>query len=269
MTPPEKLLVTIVTYNELENLPDLVRRIQEIVPHADLLVVDDNSPDGTGRWAAQQAATDERIRCLHRPRKMGIGSAALNALSYAVDGQYTLVISLDADGSHDPRFIPLMLEQMRSEQPKRPDLVIGSRYVPGGRTIGWPLYRRWMSRGVNTFARVMLGLPVRDCSGAYRCIRVAALERLELASLRSQGYSVFEEILWRSRRLERDSKRSPSSSPIARTEPPRSTRARVSPRCGCCSGSGCTTGWEYPGTEVLAQGHREGRRLVASGRGGP
>jgi dolichol-phosphate mannosyltransferase len=197
MSPPQKLLVTMATYNELENLPDLVRKVFEVVPYAELLVVDDNSPDGTGQWVAEQVAVDARILCLHRPRKLGLGSATVDALKHAVKYQYTVVITLDADGSHDPREIPRMLERIRDESLSQPDIVIGSRYLPGGGTVGWPCYRRWMSRGINSFARLMLGLPVRDCSGAFRCIRVAMLQQVDLGSIRSHGYACLEEILWR------------------------------------------------------------------------
>jgi dolichol-phosphate mannosyltransferase len=197
MSPPQKLLVTMATYNELENLPDLVRKVFEVVPYAELLVVDDNSPDGTGQWVAEQVAVDARILCLHRPRKLGLGSATVDALKHAVKYHYTVVITLDADGSHDPREIPRMLERIRDESLSQPDIVIGSRYVPGGGTVGWPCYRRWMSRGINSFARLMLGLPVRDCSGAFRCIRVAMLQQVDLGSIRSHGYACLEEILWR------------------------------------------------------------------------
>ncbi len=197
MTDCERILVTIATFNEMENLPDLVGAVQGVLPEADLLIVDDNSPDGTGRWAAERAQGDHRIRCLHRPRKMGLGSATVAGLRYAVENAYTYVVALDADGSHDPKYIPRMLSKMRSVQGPPLDIVIGSRYVPGGGTSGWPLYRRWMSRAVNGFARLMLGLPVRDCSGAFRCTRVAVLDRVDLESFRSQGYSLFEELLWR------------------------------------------------------------------------
>jgi dolichol-phosphate mannosyltransferase len=197
MTPPPKLLVTMATYNERENLPELIRQVLVVVPFAELLVVDDNSPDGTGRWLAEQAAVDARIQCLHRPRKLGVGSATVDALKHAVRHRYAFVVALDADGSHDPLEIPRMLERIRGDQATPPDVVIGSRYVPGGGTVGWPFYRRYMSRGINTFARLMLGLPVQDCSGAFRCIRVAMLQRVDLSSIHSRGYACMEEILWR------------------------------------------------------------------------
>lgn len=201
MTRPPKLLVTLATYNERENLPDVLRRVLEVVPECEVLVVDDNSPDGTGQWAADQAARDARVVCLHRPRKLGLGSATIDALQHAVTHRFTFVVVLDADGSHDPREIRRMLARFGDSSDTQPDVVIGSRYVAGGGTEGWPLYRRVMSRAINALARVMLGLPVRDCSGAFRCIRVALLERVDLSSIRSHGYACLEEILWRFKRV--------------------------------------------------------------------
>ncbi|MFW6170138.1 MAG: polyprenol monophosphomannose synthase [Planctomycetota bacterium] len=196
-TTGERVLVTIATYNELATLPDLVRRVREILPAADVLVVDDNSPDGTGEWVARQAGSDSRIIGMHRPGKLGLGTATLASLRYAMEHDYTYVVALDADGSHDPTYIPSMLNAIRRRDEKAPDIVIGSRYVAGGGTLGWPLHRRLMSRAVNGFARTMLGLPVRDCSGAFRCIRVDLLRQIDLDSFRSRGYSLFEELLWR------------------------------------------------------------------------
>jgi dolichol-phosphate mannosyltransferase len=196
-TETERILVAIATYNELESLPDLVQEVRRVLPGADLLIVDDNSPDGTGKWVAEKSESDPQVAGIHRPRKMGLGSATLAALRYAVEHNYTYVVALDADGSHDPRYIPAMLDTIRGNGEEPPDIVIGSRYVPGGGTEGWPLHRRLMSRMVNAFARLMLGLPVRDCSGAFRCTRVEMLRKVDLGSFRSGGYSLFEELLWR------------------------------------------------------------------------
>jgi dolichol-phosphate mannosyltransferase len=197
MAPPHELLVALATYNERENLPDLVRRVWEVLPSADILVVDDNSPDGTGHWVLEAESHEPRLRSLHRPRKMGLGSATVAALKYSCYEGYKFVATLDADGSHDPAEIPHMLALLTSAREDAPDVIIGSRYVPGGTTVGWPLYRRWMSRSINAFARRMLGLPVKDCSGAFRCLRVALLAQVDLATIRSQGYACLEEILWR------------------------------------------------------------------------
>ncbi len=202
MTACRRVLIALATYNEMENLPEVVAGVRRAMPQADLLFVDDNSPDGTGRWIAELAERDQRVAAIHRPHKLGVGSATLAALQHAVDRQYNFVVALDADGSHDPHHIPAMLEAMEVPGEPAPDIVIGSRYVAGGGTVGWPWYRRLMSRGVNAFARLMLGLPVSDCSGAFRCTRVELLQRIDLASCRSRGYALLEELLWRYKRAD-------------------------------------------------------------------
>ncbi len=199
MNRSETVLIATATYNELENLPRLIEKIQQTIPQADVLVVDDSSPDGTGQWVDQQAAADARIHCLHRAGKQGLGTATIEILQFAVRQQYSYVIALDADGSHDPKYIPEMLSRIRGDEP-RPDIVIGSRYVAGGGTKNWPFHRRWMSRGVNRYARILLGLPVKDCSGAFRCISTDFLRRVDLSAVQSRGYSFFEEILWHFKR---------------------------------------------------------------------
>jgi dolichol-phosphate mannosyltransferase len=191
-----RLLVTIATYNELENLPELVAEIQALVPDADLLVIDDNSPDGTGQWCDEQAAIDRRIQCLHRAGKLGLGTATIAGMRHAIEHGYDLLLNLDADFSHHPRYIPAILQAMTGA-----DVAIGSRYVAGGGVKDWPLRRRLMSWGVNTYARVLLGLRPRDCSGAFRCYRVSLLRKLDFDSIISRGYSFQEEILWRLKRV--------------------------------------------------------------------
>ena len=190
-----KTLVTIATYNEIENLPSLVEEIFNIAPQVDLLVIDDHSPDGTGKWCDQRGANDERVHCLHRAGKLGLGTATIAGMKYAIEHGYDLVLNMDADFSHHPRHIPALLAGM-----DQADVMIGSRYVAGGGVQDWPLMRRMMSRGVNLYARALLGLPVRDCSGAFRCYRVELLKGTDFASLRSRGYSFQEEILWRLKR---------------------------------------------------------------------
>jgi dolichol-phosphate mannosyltransferase len=191
-----RLLVTVATYNELENLPDLLAAIFAEVPQADVLVIDDNSPDGTGRWCDEQAECDHRIHCLHRSGKLGLGTATIAGMRYAIEHRYDYLLNLDADFSHHPRYIPALLAAMETC-----DVAIGSRYVAGGGVKDWPLLRRLMSWGVNTYARLFLGLRPRDCSGAYRCFRVALLERLDFDAILSRGYSFQEEILWRLKRV--------------------------------------------------------------------
>jgi dolichol-phosphate mannosyltransferase len=190
-----KTLVVVATYNEIENLPNLVDEIFRYLPAADLLVVDDNSPDGTGSWCDAKAAADPRVRCLHREAKLGLGSAIIAAMKYALSEGYANVLTMDADFSHPPKCLPAMVAGMdRKDQPI--DVMIGSRYVPGGGVEGWPLKRHFMSRGVNFYARWLLGLQPRDCSGNYRCYRTSIISKLDFDNIRSRGYSIQEEILW-------------------------------------------------------------------------
>lgn len=195
------ILVALATYNEISSLPQLVEDILTVVPDVHVLVVDDNSPDGTGDWLRERIANDARLHALHRPCKMGLGSATVDAMRYAADQNYDLLVTMDADYSHHPRFIPELLYPFRTSDKNSPatpvDVAVGSRYVRGGSVQGWPWRRRLMSRLMNGYARVWLGLPTRDCSGAFRCYRVETLRRLGLASVRADGYAFFEEILWR------------------------------------------------------------------------
>lgn len=189
-------LVIIATYNERENLPHLIDAIFEHAPEVDVLVVDDNSPDGTGQWCDQRAEQDARVRCLHRSGKLGLGSAVTEGMQYAIDRGYTCTVNLDGDMSHHPRYLPDLLAAMEPEEGRPVDVMIGSRYVPGGGIQGWPWRRHLMSRCINWFARWMLGLPVRDLSGAYRCYRTAKLAEIDFSQIRSKGYGFLEEILF-------------------------------------------------------------------------
>lgn len=193
MTDEAKTLVTLATYNERENLPTLVAEILRHSPEVDILVIDDNSPDGTGQWCDEFARTEPRLRCLHRAGKLGLGTATIAGLRHAIEHGYHLVVNMDADFSHHPRHLPELLAAMRALQV---DCVIGSRYVPGGRIEGWPRKRLWMSRAVNFYARNWLGLTPRDCSGAFRCYRTELLRRIDFDAVQSRGYSFQEEILW-------------------------------------------------------------------------
>jgi dolichol-phosphate mannosyltransferase len=185
-------LVTVATYNEIENLPLLADAIFGVAPNVDLLVIDDNSPDGSGQWCDEQALRNPRIHCLHRSGKLGLGTATIAAMKYAIEHDYKFMLNMDADFSHHPRYLPDLFAGMTDDV----DVMIGSRYVPGGGTEGWPLKRRMMSRSVNLYARSLLGLRPKDCSGAFRCFRVDVLRRLDLDHIRSRGYSFQEEILW-------------------------------------------------------------------------
>ncbi len=197
-----RTLITLATYNEMENLPRLVDEIFAAVPSADLLVIDDNSPDGTGRWCDERAESDQRVHCLHRAGKLGLGTATVAAMQYAIDGGYDYMVNLDADFSHPPRYLPQLIaglnerEEGNNRGDWRYDVMIGSRYVSGGKIEGWPLKRHVMSRCVNLYARCLLGLAPRDCSGAFRAYRVDVLRKLDFNAIRSRGYSFQEEILW-------------------------------------------------------------------------
>jgi dolichol-phosphate mannosyltransferase len=191
-TAGPRVLVSMATYNERDNLVRLVEEIHREVPAADLLVVDDNSPDGTGKLADELAAADPRVHVLHRPGKLGLGTAILAGMRYAMAHGYDYFLNMDADFSHHPRYLPAILEGM-----KRHDVMIGSRYVPGGGTLNWPVSRQLMSAGVNLVARVLMRLPAHDTSGGYRCYRVAKLRETDLDHLLSRGYSFQEEVLYR------------------------------------------------------------------------
>jgi len=191
-----RTLVTIATYNEIDNLPRLVDEVMNTVPGADVLVIDDNSPDGTGDWCDERAAADPRLHCLHRAGKQGLGTAIIAGIRYGIAQGYDHVLNMDADYSHHPRYIPALIAGMQDDGGPGHDVMIGSRYVPGGGIEGWPFMRHLMSRTVNLYARVLLGLPCQDCSGAFRCYRTEVLRRLDLDSVRSRGYSFQEEILW-------------------------------------------------------------------------
>jgi dolichol-phosphate mannosyltransferase len=189
-----RLLVTLCTYNERENVERLVPEIHQHLPQADVLVIDDNSPDGTGEVADRLAAADSRVRVLHRPGKLGLGTAIFTGFRHAIEHGYHHVINLDADFSHPPRFLPAIYEASN-----RVDVSIGSRYVAGGGVVGWGLKRHFMSRAINWYARLLLRLKTRDNSGSYRCYSVAKLRELDLEKIRSRGYAFQEEILYRCR----------------------------------------------------------------------
>jgi dolichol-phosphate mannosyltransferase len=201
MSNSETTLITVATYNEIENLPALVEEIFRHAPAAHLLVVDDNSPDGTGRWVDEQAARDPRIRCLHRSGKLGLGTAIIAAMRYSIEHGYRYLLNMDADFSHRPKYLPDLIRAM--EPPGEPpvDLAVGSRYVPGGGVENWPLKRKFMSWGVNFYARWLLWLGPHDTSGGYRCYRVSKLKEVDFDTFVSKGYSFQEEMMWRLKRV--------------------------------------------------------------------
>jgi dolichol-phosphate mannosyltransferase len=201
MAQNDKTLITIATYNEMENLPRLVDEISRFAPDADILVIDDNSPDGTGRWCDRQRDENPRIACLHRSGKLGLGTATIAGMQYAIENGYRYMLNMDADFSHPPKFLPALLAGMDPPDGQGVDVMIGSRYTHGGGVEGWPLKRQLMSRAVNLYSRWLLGLRPKDCSGAYRCYRTALLAKLDFDAIVSRGYSFQEEILWRLKRL--------------------------------------------------------------------
>jgi dolichol-phosphate mannosyltransferase len=189
---PPRPLVSLATYNEAGNIEPLVAEIRKFAPDASILVIDDNSPDGTGAIADRLAGTLRDVAVIHRPGKLGLGTATLDAMSYAIENKFDLLLNMDADFSHPPRFIPALLAGMADH-----DVMIGSRYVPGGGVEGgFNFKRKFMSTGINMYARTFLGLKTRDNSGAFRCYRVSKLAQIDFSKVRSRGYSFQEEILF-------------------------------------------------------------------------
>jgi dolichol-phosphate mannosyltransferase len=189
------ILVSLATYNEKANLGPLIQDIHQFLPSADVLVIDDNSPDGTGQLADELASRDPRIRVIHRAGKLGLGTAILAGMRFSILHDYDFQINMDADFSHHPRYLPAILDGM-----KRYDVMIGSRYIKGGGTENWPLARKVMSWGVGTTVRLLMRIPARDTSGAFRCYRVSKLRETDLAHLWSKGYSFQQEVLYRCRK---------------------------------------------------------------------
>ncbi|GHO45033.1 polyprenol monophosphomannose synthase [Ktedonospora formicarum] len=187
-----KTLIIIPTYNEYDNLRPLLDAIYSYVPQTHILVVDDNSPDGTGQLADQISAEDPRLHVLHRAGKLGLGTAYIAGFKYAIEHEYDAAFEMDADFSHDPKYLPNFLKEIEDA-----DLVIGSRYIPGGSTPNWSLSRRLISGCGNVFARFMLGIPVQDCTAGYRCYRRRVLETINLDTIESQGYAFQVELAYR------------------------------------------------------------------------
>lgn len=187
-----RTLVTICTYNEHENISRLVPMVLDALPDADVLVVDDNSPDGTAEVVRQLGRTDRRVHLLLRMNKEGLGAATLAGFHWAIEHDYDFVLNMDADFSHHPRHLPAVRRCMETA-----DVGIGSRYVPGGAIVGWSAKRHVMSQGINFYSQVLLGLRTQDCSGAYRCYRISKLREVDFARFRSRGYAFQEEMLYR------------------------------------------------------------------------
>jgi len=185
-------LVVVPTYNEAENLPIILSEIHQNLPQAEVLVVDDNSPDGTGRLADEAAKEKPWIHVLHRTEKAGLGKAYLAGFSWALQRSYTHIFEMDADLSHPPGKLPELLAATDDA-----DIALGSRWVRGGATEGWPLKRRLLSRGGSLYARTILGVSVRDLTGGFKCFRRSALEGLGLDEVKTAGYGFQVELTWR------------------------------------------------------------------------
>jgi dolichol-phosphate mannosyltransferase len=179
-----KTLIIIPTYNEYDNLRPLLDEVFSYAPETDLLIVDDNSPDGTGKLADEIAVEDPRLHVLHRTGKLGLGTAYVAGFKYSIEHNYDAAFEMDADFSHDPKYLPDFLRAIEDA-----DLVIGSRYIPGGATPNWSPIRRAISGCGNIFARFMLGMKVHDCTAGYRCYRREVLESIDLDTIQSQGYA--------------------------------------------------------------------------------
>jgi dolichol-phosphate mannosyltransferase len=188
----QRVLMVVPTYNEVENLPDVLGRIRQATPYVDVLVVDDGSPDGTGRVADELAAADPQVSVLHRAVKAGLGAAYLHGFAVALQRGYDVIGEMDADGSHQPEQLPRLLAALADA-----DLVIGSRWVPGGSVVNWPWGRKALSVGGNLYARALLGIPVRDVTAGYRLFRRATLETIDLDGVESSGYCFQTDLAWR------------------------------------------------------------------------
>ena len=198
MTDPQhraalgRVVILIPTYNERENLPRIVSRVRSAVPTVDILVLDDNSPDGTGAVADDLAGTDPQVNVLHRAGKEGLGAAYLAGFAWALDRGYDAAVEMDADGSHQPEQLPDLLAAA-----EHADVVIGSRWVRGGTVVNWPLPRKVLSVGGNVYVKVMLGMSVNDATGGYRVYRSSALKAMDLHLVESQGYGFQVDMTWR------------------------------------------------------------------------
>jgi dolichol-phosphate mannosyltransferase len=187
-----RVVMVVPTYNEAANLAWIVGRVRRCLPEADVLVVDDGSPDGTGAIADELAEADSHVSVVHRTAKEGLGAAYLHGFRVALARGYDVIGEMDADGSHQPEQLPRLLEALEDA-----DLVLGSRWVPGGSVVNWPWTRVALSRGGNLYTRMLLGIPVRDATGGFRLFRRTTLEKIDLDSVRSVGYCFQADLAWR------------------------------------------------------------------------
>lgn len=186
-------LVIIPTYNERENLGPISEAVLKADPRVDILVVDDNSPDGTGQLADELAAKNPRIRVLHREKKQGLGRAYLHAFRWALAEKYQFIIEMDADFSHDPKYLPKLIDTAQGGA----DIALGSRYVEGGGTVNWGVGRQLISQGGSLYARTILGVKVRDLTGGFKCFNRRVLETIDLDAVQSSGYAFQIELTYR------------------------------------------------------------------------
>jgi dolichol-phosphate mannosyltransferase len=190
-----RVLVVIPTYNEADNIRSITDRVRRAVPSVDILVADDNSPDGTGVIADELAVADDHIFVLHRPGKEGLGAAYKAGFAWAKNKGYDAVVEMDADGSHAPEELSLLLDQLRDH-----DAVLGTRYIAGGSVHNWPMRRLVLSRGGNIYIRMALGMPFKDATGGYRAYRMPVLDAINVDTVASTGYSFQVELAWRAHR---------------------------------------------------------------------
>ena len=240
-----RTLVVTPTYLEAENITEFLTRLRAAVPEADVLVVDDNSPDGTGDLAEKAAADLGQITVMHRPAKSGLGVAYRAGFAWGLERDYEVLVQIDADLSHDPAVLPTLLEALDGGA----DLVIGSRYVPGGRVVNWPWHRQLLSRGGNVYTRLLLGMPVRDATAGYRVFRRTTLERIHLDEVVSLGYVFQADLAFRAVRaglrvvevpidfVEREIGESKMSPQVAAESLKRITRWGLSERAGQLRGA--------------------------------
>ncbi|GAA0631091.1 polyprenol monophosphomannose synthase [Sporichthya brevicatena] len=190
------VLVIVPTYNEAPNIVAVTARLREAVPYADVLIADDNSPDGTGDLADSLAASDSQVHVMHRAGKAGLGAAYLAGFAWGLDRGYDVLVEMDADGSHRPEDLPRLLAALK-DNGGTADLVLGSRWVPGGAVVNWPATRKLISRGGTLYAKLALGIPIRDATGGFRAFRADTLRGLDMQDVASQGYCFQIDLAWR------------------------------------------------------------------------
>ena len=187
-----KIFVIIATFNEIANIERLLKKVLEITLPIEIVVIDDNSPDGTGKLVDKLKENEKRLHIVHREKKLGLGTAHIAGFKYSMEKNADLILTMDADFSHDPSYIPAIIEQSKNF-----DIIIGSRYVDGGKALNSPLSRKLLSRCANLFAKTMIGLKARDCTAGFRCYKTAIFKSINLDEVFSNGYSFLIEVLYK------------------------------------------------------------------------